>query len=106
MTTVANGDAIVVLCVCVRGVVVGNGGLEGCGVGGGLWGGWRVVGWLEGCGVGGGLWGGWRVLGWLRSRGEARRSCSEAAQCRGGGVCHVERQLELKWLPLDEYKYI
>ena len=68
-------------------VVIGNGGLEGCGVAGGLWGGWRVV-------------------GWLGSSGEARRSCSEAAQLRGGGVCDVKRQLELKWLPLDWYKYM
>ena len=58
MTTVANGDAIVVLCVCVcvRGGCGWNEGLEGCGVGGGLWGGWRVVGWLEGCGVAGVEW--------------------------------------------------
>ena len=54
----------------------------------------------------GGLWGGWRVVGWLWSSGEARRSCSEAAQLRGGGVCHVERQLELKWLCFDWYKYV
>ena len=34
--------------------------------------------------MGGGLWGGWRVVGWLGSSGEARRSCSEAAQLLGG----------------------
>ena len=52
------------------------------------------------------MWGGWRVVGWLVSSGEARHSVSEAAQLRGGGVCHVKRQLELKWLPLDWYKYM
>ena len=36
--------------------------------------------------------GGWRAVGWLVSSGEARGSWLEAAQLRGGGVCHVERQ--------------
>ena len=37
MTTVANGDTIVVLFLCVRVGVGGNGGLEGCGVAGVEW---------------------------------------------------------------------
>ena len=47
--------------------------------------------------------GGWRAVGWLVSSGEARGSWLEAAQLCGGGVCHVERQLDLKSLPLDCY---
>ena len=42
-------------------------------------------------------------MGWLVSSGEARGSWLEAVQLCGGGVCHVERQLDLKSLPLDCY---